>query len=78
VGRVARFFKVTVGRNTAQMTLSLTQENAGDLHCVGRVATTDRAQYIDPVKTRLLSLHDVLSTDSHLLGVSLNTIHARP
>jgi hypothetical protein len=42
------FFKATVRRNTAQMTLSLTDEDAVDLHCVGTVATTVRGKHIDP------------------------------
>jgi len=40
--------------------MSLTQENAADLHSKGRVATTVRRKHIDSVKnTSILKMQDV-------------------
>ena len=56
--------------------MSLTQDNAVDLHSLDKspvtLATTVGGKHID-VKNISLSLHDLLSTGRHLLGVSFIT-----
>jgi hypothetical protein len=52
--------------------LSLTQEKAGDLYSVRR-RDDGREENTDSVENESLSLHDLLSTDRLLLGVSFIT-----